>query len=163
MVRAVLVSAGLLLLGTALGVILAERTDWVPSVSAIAVLCFGLAGVLSIRAVSSRIPALRTQEDRDDILRAELGRDLLAGRSLLAEVQSLTDDQDRIEWARVRAEQWATRVVAVLDKHRSGWSALFLSDPIHIQTATRYVERDKVRNWLAQRVAALRDLLERLG
>ena len=163
MVRAIVISAGLLLLGIALGVILAERSDWVPWVSATAVLLFVLAAILSIRPVRSRIPALRTQEDRDHILRAELGREVLAGRSLLAEVQSLTDDQDRIEWARVQAERWATRVVAVLDRHRSGWSALFLSDPIHIQTATRYVERDKVRNWLAQRVAALRDLLERLG
>lgn len=161
--RAVLTSAGLLLLGTALGVILAERTDWVPWVSATAVLVFVLAAALSIRPVRSRIPPLRTSEDRDDLLRDELGRQLLAGRSLLAEVQGLTDDHDHIEAARVQAEQWATQVVGILERHRSGWSALFLSDPIHIQTATRYVERDIVRNWLAQRVAALRDLLERLG
>jgi len=159
--RGILSAAGLLLVGAAVGAELAIDPAGAPPAALLGLLLLILAAVLSLAPVRRYLPWLMTAGDRDNDTRALLGRELAAGNDLLRETVSLADDSDARGRIRTRAEEWASRVRDELDSRRPGWSALFLTDPIYVQYGSSR-ERDLVRNWLAQRVEALRGLLERL-
>jgi hypothetical protein len=116
----------------------------------------------SWKPVRSRIPLLRTDEDRNDQLRLALVAFMQEGQWLQAEVRELTNETYLIDSVNLRYNDWCGRVISRLDRERPGWSALFLARPIQTQYMGQYARRDKVWNDLAQRVEALRSLMNKL-
>lgn len=158
-----MVAAGLLLVGTAIGVIIANQADLAPWALGVGCLAFALAAIVSIRPVRIRLPWLRTKDDRDDLLRVYIGKQLGTLRDFQLELAPLTNEEDVLKGIEARVVAWTTTVRNQLDVDRPGWGELFLTDPISMQYSTQYGHRDRIRNWLAQRQAAMRQMLTMLG
>ncbi|MBA3876964.1 MAG: hypothetical protein C0498_08510 [Anaerolinea sp.] len=161
--QSVLWSLGSLLLGALLGLVVAQSAEAVPLAAGATVAVYGVAALLSVRAIRRRVPFARTKDDRDDILRVALGRHLAEGNALIEEVASLTTEADHIVDVKRRAEAWGRRAADELDRERPGWRSVFLDDSGIAQFASQYGDRDLVRNWLERRLIRLRELQTRLG
>lgn len=160
--RTAFVALASLLLGIGLGRVADQYPDLGMVAIAIALMLFGIAGLLSVPGIRRRVPFARTAEDQGQALRVALAARLTTGAELMAELGTLTDEVEQIQSVEKRAVTWATEVREFLDQKRPGWSAVFLSNSIHVQYLSQHQDRDRVRNWLEQRVAALRGLVERV-
>jgi hypothetical protein len=135
------VAVGLVLLAILLGMLMAAHPELVVPVGALAAMMFGAAFLLNVRSVRRRVPFVRTKEDRDEILRVQLGALLTEGNELAREASRLTSETHLISDLEHRASRWGGQIKTILDRERPGWTNVFLDDSAP-QTVSQYVERD---------------------
>lgn len=149
-------------LGPCVAVIGSKQPELAPGLALVAALFFLLYFLSGLPPLRRRVEFLRTQDDKNEILRVLLGGHLGAGNTLISEVVTLTDQADRLADVEKRAVAWASVVLNDLEKHRPGWGELFKDDTFGAQYMSQYSERDKIRNWLERRLAKLGDLVRQL-
>lgn len=156
----VLAAFASLLLGIGLGAMVTENPTLAPQFIIAAIAVYAMAGILTLPVARRALPFLRTKEDTDDLLREFLAAclsDVAGFRQRNAEAETDESFASRV----ARLENWIADTSLHLDDLRPGWGALFLSNPIYLQYGSGS-PWSNFRNHLAQREAALRDLMKLL-
>lgn len=159
-VRAGLLTIAGLFLGAALGGLIGTSGMFIVIAAIIGALAAVGALIVSLPSVQRRYPRLRTQASRDADLRRLLGDELARCQAFTAELHPLTDQTEQIAAIEARVVAWYPAVRDALDRERPGWGASFMSNRVSPQFMSQYGDRDRVRNFLEQREAALRVLME---
>jgi hypothetical protein len=162
-VRGALIAVAGLLFAAVLGALLATDPRLIAVVALLGAAALVSAGVVSLPAVQRRYPRLRPPASRDAAMLRRLGDGIRTCQKFRLEVQALTVETDQIADIRERSEAWAVGVRDYLDAERPGWGAIFMSNRIAVQfSSVGRVERSRLDNYLEQREAALRALMEQL-
>jgi hypothetical protein len=154
--------AAFVLLGAVAALFATQNPALAPHLSVVAALLFALYFLSNFGPIRRRVAILRTQDDKNDVLRVLLAEHVRTGNQLLVEVSRLKDEADPLADADRRAVEWANRVIADLNKNRSGWAELFKDETYGMQAVSQFAKRDRILNWLVRRLAKLGELIRTL-
>lgn len=115
-----------------------------------------------MRGIRTWIGRLRTAEDRATSLRVQLGGHIARCHLLMSAVNQAREDESSLGAVQAEIDAWVEEVLSLIEKERPGWSAMFVSNPVAVQSGDGGTA-SRASNYLRQREAALRHLLALLG